>query len=263
MLELYDRLIEGIPSDWRAEQVFAGRHYAMVRSCAGIGLSEVKTYEFRRPVSNNILVGSSLRDVAALIRSWNFVEASIGLAAINAYYNALAIARENGVAISDSQHAEDRIYDPFLMGQNEVKGKKVTILGHFPHILKLIGPVCDLRIIGVETPIDDDYPLSAAPYLIQESDYVFLGSSSIIDKSLPLFLKMAEKAIKVTIVGPSTTLAPALFEFGVKDLSGFVVKNESKALGIVFGYDNAKIFSAGQKVAFKIDQNKKETKNAG
>ena len=39
--------------------------------------------------------------------------------------------RAAGVAIGDSMHVEDRIYDPFIMSQNEIRGKKVTDFGSF------------------------------------------------------------------------------------------------------------------------------------
>jgi uncharacterized protein (DUF4213/DUF364 family) len=254
MWQLYDSLIDGIPSHLTAGQIHAGIHYALVQSSEGCGISEVKDYSFRKPISSTNLVGKPLKDIAALIKSWNFVEASIGLAAINAHYNSIATARANGVTISDSMHAEDRIFDPFLMCQNEVKNSVVTVLGHFPHILKLLGPVCRLRIIAGETPADDDYPPTAASYLIPESDYVFLSSAALIDKTLPSLLQMAAGVKKTTIVGPSTTLCPALFDFGIHDLSGFVIKDCCKAACIAQGSDNSKIFTAGQKVSFKTEQ---------
>mgnify|MGYP001159382510 FL=1 len=251
MWQLYDRLIADIPEDWKAEEIVRGSGYAYVKSNGGIGIAEIRAYDYRMPVYTKNLEGAPLREVAECVRSWNFYEASLGLAAINAYYNNLAVAKAAGIPIGDSMHVEDRIYDPFIMSQNEVRGKKVTVLGHFPHIMTLLAPVCDMKIISGELPQDDDYPVSAADYLMPESDFVFIGSSSFIDKTLPRYLALSKNAQKITIVGPSTTLAPALFEYGAHDLSGFVVKDVERAARLIRGAENGKMYSAGQKVAFR------------
>lgn len=251
MWKLYDDLIEGIPEDWRAEEIVRGCDYAYVRSRNGLGMGEFLPNSWRAPLSLKNLEGAPLREVAACIKSWNFPEASIGLAAINAYYNNPDVAKAAGVTLSDSKHVEDRVYDPFIMSQNEVRGKKVTVVGHFPYLETLFEPVCDLRIIAGEIPLDDDYPATAAEYLLPESEYVFIRSAALVDKAMPRLLELSKRAAKVTIVGPATTLAPVLFEYGAADLSGFVVKDRERAMRLIRGSENGKIFTTGQKVAFK------------
>ncbi len=251
MWTMYDELIDGIPTDWTADEIVLGHHYSCVRSRDSVGIGGAIDYDYRQPMFARNLEGLPLREVAQCIRSWNFGEAAIGQAAINAYYNNPAVARAAGVAISDGQLLEDRIYDPFIMSQNEIRGKKVTILGHVPHLETLFEPVCEMRIITADEPEDGDYPPTATDYLIPDSDYVFLGSSSFVDKSLPRLLKLASSAKKVTIVGPATPLAPQLFAYGVADLSGFVVKDPARVMRIIRGAENGKIFATGQKVAFK------------
>ncbi len=251
MWEIYDRLIDEIPEDWTVEEVIKGTHYSCVRSNNGLGIAEHRIYDYRKPVLAEYPVGMKLKELAKCVKAWNFYEASIGLAAINAYFNNIKIASENGVQIHDSLHVEDRVYDPFIMGQHEVRGKKVTVIGHFPYIQTLLEPICEMSIISGEIPQEGDFPVSATDYLLPESDLVYIGSSSLIDKTLPRYLQLSKKALKRTIVGPSTTLAPALFDYGVDDLSGFVVKDCKRALRIIKGSENGKIFSTGQKVAFK------------
>ncbi len=128
------------------------------------------------------------------------------------------------------------------------------MVGHFPHITQLMVPVCDLSIIAVHDPQQDDYPLSAAGFLLPASAFVYIRSSTLIDKTMPRLLELSRNAQTTTIVGPSTPLAPVLFAFGAHDLSGFVVKDRSKAKNIIRGAENTKIFATGQKVAFKIHQ---------
>jgi len=251
MWEIYDKLINGIPEDWIAEEIVRGSSFSYVKSGGGIGVGGLMNYDFIMPLYTKNMEGVPLKEVAECVKSWNFYEACIGLAAINAYYNNPEIARKSGVPIGDSMHVEDRIYDPFIMSQNEIRGKKVTVLGHFPFIETLFAPICEMKIIAGEIPVEGDYPASSAEYLLPESDFVYIGSSCFVEKTLPRLLELSQNARKITIVGPSTTLSPVLFEYGVDDLSGYVIKDHERAMRMIRGAENGKIFSTGQKVAFK------------
>ncbi len=251
MWQIYDKLIEGIPESWKAEEIVRGSAFAYIKSAKGIGIAGLVNYDYRMPLYTKNMEGVALKEVAECIKSWNFYEATIGLAAINAYYNNPEVAKKSGVPLGDSMHVEDRIYDPFIMSQNEIRGKKVTVIGHFPFIETLFEPICDLKIISGEIPVEGDFPVSASEYLLPDSDFVYIGSSCFVEKTLPRFLELSKNAKKVTIVGPSTTLAPLLFDYGVDDLSGYVIKDSERAIRMIRGAENGKIFSAGQKVAFK------------
>ena len=251
MWEIYDKLIGGIPESWKAEEIVRGSSFSYVKSGNGIGVGGVMNYDYCTPMFTKNMEGAPLREVAECVKSWNFYEASVGLAAINAYYNNPEVAKAAGVAISESMHVEDRVYDPFVMSQNEIRGKKVTILGHFPFIDALFRPICDMRVVAGELPTEGDYPPSAVEYLLPDSDFIYIGSACFVEKTLPRLLKLSKDAQKVTIVGPSTTLTPILFEYGADDLSGYVIKDSERAMRMIRGAENGKIFSTGQKVAFK------------
>lgn len=251
MWEIYDKLIGGIPETWKAEEIVRGSAFSYVKSGEGIGIAGLVNYDYRVPMFMKNMEGAPLKEVAECVKSWNLYEASVGLAAINAYYNNPDVARKAGVAVGDSMHVEDRIYDPFIMSQNEIRGKKVAVLGHFPFIESLFEPVCDMKVIAGEIPVEGDYPASSAEYFLPESDFVYIGSSCFVEKTLPRLLELSKNAQKVTIVGPSTTLAPVLFEYGVHDLSGYVIKDSDRAMRMIRGAENGKIFSTGQKVAFR------------
>jgi uncharacterized protein (DUF4213/DUF364 family) len=250
--QLYDALIEGIPEDWTVDDVACGIYHAFVRSGEGVGFSMVTQDDTRPVMLLNKCPGMKLKALAAAIKSWNFIEASIGQAAINAYYNALQIARKNGVTVSDSRFVEDRSYDPFISYQNAIRNKKVVVIEHFPYLEQLFEPVCDLSIFA-RLPEDGEYPYSAAEYILPNCDYVFITCGAFVDKSLPRFLKLAPQA-HVVVVGPSTPLAPVLFQFGINDLSGFVIKDIEKARRICLGQENSMIYSTGQKVSFRSEK---------
>ena len=97
MWKMYDELIGGIPQDVYVEDVVAGHFWVYVRSNLGAGVS-VSAVRANRPFTRpDSMIGKPVREVAERVKSWNLVEASIGLAAINSYYNTPEIARANGV----------------------------------------------------------------------------------------------------------------------------------------------------------------------
>ncbi|KLU64530.1 hypothetical protein DEAC_c34760 [Desulfosporosinus acididurans] len=253
MWELYDALIEGIPEDYLIDELVCGYHYSYVRSGEGSGVAAGRFYDQRMPMFSKNLLGAPLREVAACVKSWNLIEAALGAAALNAYYNNPQVARDNGVEFSDAQRVEDRRYDPFIMSQNVVKGKRVVVVGHFPYLENLLEPVCDFSIIEWD-PLEGDYPMPACEYLLPEADYAYLTCTALVDKTLPRLLALTENAVRVSLVGPATPLAPVLFDYGVDELSGFLIKDNQRAFRVAAGAEQVKIFATGQKVAFKAER---------
>lgn len=251
MWEIYDALISGIPDDLTADTIICGNGNTIVVNKYGAGISSLLQYETRLPISSGNLIGTSLRQVAGLIKSWNLPEASIGHAALNSYYNSPIIARMNGIEFSDFQYKEDRLNDPFITSQNEVKGKKVAVIGHFPYLETFFEPICDLSIIDSEPEEPGDYPFPSCEYILPLCDFVFITCRTLVDKTFPRLLELSKSAARAVLVGPSTTMAPHLLTFGISDLSGFIIKDTEKALRLVSGAENGKIASSGQKVSLK------------
>lgn len=250
MWKLYDALIEGIPDSCILEELICGNGRVYVRSSEGSGFSSLLAGRTRPPGMLHKEAGMKLKELAACIKSWNLEEASVGLAAVNAYYNAEPVARANGAPLTASRYGEDRIHDPFISYQNAVRGKKVASVGHFHYLEQLFRPVCDLSILEFE-PKEGDYPVYAAEYILPDCDYVILTSAALINKTMPRLLALSGQA-KIIVVGPSTPLSPVLREFGVSDLSGFVIKDGDKARGICSGTDGRKIYTSGQKTSLRF-----------
>lgn len=248
MWELYDALIEGIPEKCLVDEFICGTYAVLVRSGNGCGFSQVLPGDTLPEMMKKSL-HMPLKKLAECVKSWNFIEASVGMAAINAWYNSPETAVSNGIALTNSLYSEDRLNDPFIAYQNVIRNKKVAVLGHFPYIEQLLQPVCDLAIIERE-PEEGDYPEAAAEYILPNSDFVILSCTSLVYKTLPRMLELARNAY-VVIVGPFTPLAPQLFSLGVNDLSGFVIKDNTSAARIVSGLERSAIYKTGQKVTIK------------
>lgn len=253
MWELYDAMIGEIPENLQAEEVVIGASFVAVRSgeTVGLGSFHQERYYTRPATHPGSLIGAPLRELAALVKSWNNLEAGVGQAAINAYFNAPSLARQNGVDL-DPNKMEDRMHDPFIMSQNEIRGKKVVSIGHFPYLEKLFMPICDLDIIEWEPDEMGDYPMEAADYLLPACDFAYLNAAGLADKTLPRMLALSQNAKKITLVGPCSTLWPGFAAYGIRDVSGFVVTAPDQAMRIVSGAEQMRIFSCGKKVSMKL-----------
>ncbi|MDR0439314.1 MAG: DUF364 domain-containing protein [Methanocalculaceae archaeon] len=249
MWKIYDAIISGIPEEYTVEDLLLGGYTTYVKSGSGCGVAGTIPGDSRPEILRRE-IGMPLHELAEAVKSWNYVESSIGLAAMNAYYNSPEIAAEHGVELSPNRTTEDRKNDPFIMSQSRIKNKKVCVIGHFPRLEQLFAPVCDLSIIEI-LPGPDDYPEPASDYLVPEADFVFITCASIVYKTLSRYLKLAKNAENVVIVGSSTPLAPAFFDFGVDDISSFVIRDCDHAKRIAQGLDMDRIHSTGQKVSWK------------
>ena len=53
------------------------------------------------------------------------------------------------------------------------------------------------------------------------------------------------------MVGPASTLAPVLFEYGIDEMDGFVIKDQKIAERSTRETENLKIYASGQKVSLR------------
>ncbi|MDR0451830.1 MAG: DUF364 domain-containing protein [Treponema sp.] len=246
MWELYDTLIKSIPPDCRVDEAIPGEHWTMVRSGKGVGLA-MTLHEDTRP---NILSlppgrpfckGMPLAELAEAAKSWNFAEASLGMAAISAYWNSperefVAAALERGDT------------EAFGAWRGRVAGKRVAVIGHFLHLEKSLAPFCELSILE-RRPGPGDYPDSACEYLLPFQDFVFATGVTLINKTLPRLLELAGEA-GIILAGPSVPMAPPLFGRGVRDLQGLLVTDPELCAAIVRGErPELTVFGAGRRVS--------------
>jgi uncharacterized protein (DUF4213/DUF364 family) len=126
----------------------------------------------------------------------------------------------------------------------------VAVIGHFPHLEKTLGKVCDLAILE-KRPLPGDYPDSACEFLLPFQDYVFATGVTLINKTLPRLLELSRRQ-GLILVGPSVPLAPLLFDWGVRDLQGMVVTDPELCRGVITGENlGSTIFDAGQRVSIE------------
>lgn len=240
MWTLYDILIEGIPAKERVDEVICGSHWTMVRSGDRAGVAMTLSDTTRPKLIALPYEGISLRRLAACAKSWNLAEATVGVAALNAYWNS---PRHRHVA----QALDHEDIEAFSSYRQHVTGKKVAVIGHFPHLEKTIGDVCDLSILE-RRPSPGDYPDPACEYILPAQAYVFMTGVTLINKTMPRLLQLARGA-KIVLVGPSVPLSPLFFQQGVYDLQGFVVTDPVLCRTVLRGEDNRAVFQAGKRIS--------------
>lgn len=253
MWTMYDELISGIPENVYVEDVVAGHFWIYVRSSLGVGIS-VSAVSANRPfTSPTCMIGRPVQEVAERIKSWNLVEASIGLAAINSYYNTPEIARANGVKLLNKNGGEDRLNDPYIAYQNLVAGKKVCGVGHASYLKALMEKNCELTQIGDDSP--GSFPWDAAEAILPEQDFVYLPCVSFATKQIVRWMELCRRDAKVIVCGPSLPMTPMLFDYGIYDLAGYILHEEdcARARAIVAAAENEFLFCVGEKVSLRAD----------
>jgi uncharacterized protein (DUF4213/DUF364 family) len=251
MWELYDELIEKIPGDITAENITIGLHWTIV--AAGKYCGTAMTVQEHNPVRDILESrwGQPLKYLASLAKSWNFVEASIGVAAINAYYNNKETWKQkdpgkhkgSGEGTSWKIIGSENAFEGY--GQ-AVKNKKVAIIGHFRHLENYMTEAKQVSVLE-RRPVGDDYPDSACEYILPEQDYVFITGTTMTNKTLPRLLQLSESA-HVILVGPSTPMTPILFRYGVDELSGFLVGSKENVTDAASMAGHKSFFQCGDRV---------------
>lgn len=261
MWKLYDDLIDNIEEGIKITDYYVGSSWTMVRTEDNIGIALTVRSSTRPRINQKSLIGMDLKDAAELVKSWNFKEASIGNAAINAYYNTYekidALQGFADIDFSKKDLESRKKKDVFIEYREQIKGKKVTIIGRFPKMEKQFASVCDMSVLE-RNPSKGDYPDSACEFILPEQDYVFITGMTIINKTLPRLLQIIRKDTKAVLIGPSVPMTDILFRHNIDGLSGFCVTDQEKSLEILKTGEDIMIFKGGRMLSIKKEDYKRK-----
>ena len=237
MWSLYDRLIERVPRDGDAiVRACVGTSWTAVLTKAGrIGVAATPPSRSSAPFDAGRYEGMALAEAAKQVKSWDFAEAGVGLAAINAAINV------------DARFGVTENPDAFLRYRDRAAGRKVAVIGHFAYLERRLADLCDLYVLE-RKPGDNDYPDPACEYILPEMDLVFITGSALANKTMPRLLQLCSRAFTV-ISGPSTTMDESLFDLGADALCGFLVTDAQRCLSLVG--EQTGIFSCGRMVCLE------------
>ena len=219
-MKLIDEIINSIEPE-PADDVRVGLKYTAVRINERIGLAYNLYSEFMHPLkSAGNLTGKNLTHLA---KSWDFIEASIGCASINAI-------------LEPPKYKKMEIFS-YILKISE-KYERIGIVGRFPFVDK----IKEKEVFVFEKrPMLGVLPDAAEEELLPKCDLVIISGSAFVNKSLQRLLEISNGY--TLVIGPTTPLTPILFEYGADLLAGAIVKNK-KVLEIVSQGGGTKEFSS-------------------
>lgn len=232
---LYDTIIDALPGDGVIETVLSGERWALAESLTGSALAMMTEGDSIAPMFPRGLTGMDIKTAAQAIKSWNFEEAGLSIAAVNSVYN----TPERMEALS--------CYLPFERFYTEgidFHGKTVGLVGHL-HGPKNMREDAKTVYILERSPHDGDYPDSACDYILPRCDIVLITGSSLVNKTLPHLLELCKNAYTV-LTGPTVPMCPELLEHGIDRLAGLVVTERDALRAHVVHGDHGTPFIFGK-----------------
>ncbi|MGX6979874.1 Rossmann-like domain-containing protein [Vagococcus elongatus] len=210
MWGIYDELIEQLPEDVKITNIFRTKRRVFVETTCGIGTAMCFSESM---YSLDSYIGCRVQEVSELIKSWDFDKASVGLAAMNSYFNQLETINSQNFKIQGT-------HDVFADYQ-EPSNQKIATIGYF-HYLDRYPKLKEALTIFELKAIEGTYPASATEFLLPEMDVVFITGSTLVNKTLPRLLELSRE-VETILVGGSVPLSATLFSHGVNQLAGKVV----------------------------------------
>ncbi len=208
-------LVEPIP----VRDVVVGIFDTVVVSDMAAGLASTLRDNYPGPhggISNGgRLTSLSLRELAKLAVSDNLIEASVGMAAINSFFN----SPKRGFQV--------------MNGIDLIKavaiGRSLAFIGHFPFV-NMFSDVADRLAVFERQPMDGDIPSSEIPSELPKFDVVVITSTTLTNHTFGEVISHSSPNAFKILLGPSTPLSPVLFDYGVDALCGTVVVDTELAV---------------------------------
>lgn len=207
---LYEDLVEPV-GDEIVEKVYWGDIWTAVETKNGFGLAMRQTWP--EPIEAlSQYEGMSLKDVAKDVFSFNLARASLGLAAINCWFNRPERLRDLGWQHEPGMYALDGL---------DLTAKTVGMVGHLRHANDYFQEAKALYIFDRE-PRPGDLPDTAEEMMLPTVDVCMVTGSTLSNKSLPRVLELLRQATTV-LAGPSVPMSDVLFSYGIERIAGLVV----------------------------------------
>jgi uncharacterized protein (DUF4213/DUF364 family) len=236
----YRALLREVP-DGTVRDCFVGQVWTLVTTDAGgTGVAQTFPQGLDESALPGSVAGSDLRATAGRLLSWNYYEAAVGCAAVNAVLNTRErLERAVGRALEDLAVTGANVFEQVA---RDFSGRKVAVIGRFP-ALDLVAAACELTVLERD-PGRGDIPSAASEYLLAEQDCVCITGTAVINKTLPRLLELTRKAFTV-LIGPTVPLSPVWFDHGVDRLAGAVVTDPAGVQRCVKEGAHRRTFRAG------------------
>jgi hypothetical protein len=221
-MAIVDGLLDSVQHDAPVQQLLVGAFWTAVvldtdpPRCGLASTLRAETDGPWPPVRKaGRLQGSSGRELAELLRSPRILEASIGLAALNAL-----------IEVDEGPLTEANAGEVIL---SEGAGRRVAIVGHFPFIEQVRQAADECWVLELR-PAPGDLPASRAREVLPQADVVALTGTSLLNHTFDELIGLCRPGAFVLLLGPSVPFSSLLFEQGVDALSGTWVTDPDHVL---------------------------------
>jgi len=227
-MQIIDKLLSSLERDETVHDVRIGTHWTAVAIGASEGIrcglattcgadeSECQARPSVREAGR--LIGRRALELARLVNSDSVMEASVGLATINAL---LDVDLTRCVEVS----AEEIIIE-------RGAGKRVAMVGHFPFVSRVRRAAQALWVLELR-PQGDDLPAARAADLVPQADVVAISGSTLLNRTFAELISLCPPDAYVLVLGGSTPLSPLFFEDGVDAVAGAYVVDVQAVLNAV------------------------------
>ncbi|OGU12716.1 MAG: hypothetical protein A2X61_09995 [Ignavibacteria bacterium GWB2_35_12] len=206
-MELENKLLLSVSDrNYPVKGVWIGLYWTAIES-KYIGMSHTYKTSQKINIENaGELTSLSIEQLANRIFSWQPLEASLGVAAIN------SLIEPKGEPGNIKEYIKDK-----------AKNKTVTIIGRFPFNNEISDIAKKTYILEIE-PEKNELPMMACEDVMPKSDINIITATTLINHTLQRLLELGSNGINI-VLGPSTPLSPVLFDFGANILAGLRVNN--------------------------------------
>lgn len=228
-MPILDDLLNGLHIDGHVEDVLVGAHWTLVRvnvegrALAGMAatvLDDAPHGEAPVRDAGRLHLKTAL-ELATYARSERSLEASIGLATLNAL---LAWDAPPDIELN----AADWLVE-------HGRGRRVAMVGHFPFIARVRQVAQTLWVIE-QHPTGDEIPAWRAAEFLAQAEVVAITGMTLVNRTFDELVRACRADAHVMLLGPSTPLSPRLFDYGIKVLAGAqVVDADAARQGIAQG----------------------------
>lgn len=235
--QLYDALIEGIPEGIAVLDYCEGANWCYVEAECGVGIAKMVRDGIGRDLFRDDPRSLDLRGLAGLAKSWNFREASLGVAAMNAWYSQVDHLRDLGAEVDEGRSSAGRDQNPFSFLRGGYEGGKLVVVGHFPNV-GAAAKVAQVTVLERNCQSALDVPDSACEFVLPDADYVIMTGTTLTNKTMPRLLQLSRQSF-TAVTGPSAIPCQVMADAGANVIAGSVVVDPEAAKFAVKGGSKA------------------------
>lgn len=217
-----DLILESVVADAAVFQVVVGAFWTAVvldtfppRCGIASSMREYDHQEGPQVRDAGLLLKKSGKGLAGLLNSQNVMEASIGMAALNAL-----------LPIDEKYCREVNARELILeKGLN----KNVAVIGHFPFVEQVRKVARECWILELR-PRKGDLPAGKAKQIIPKAEVVALSGTTLVNHTFDQLIQLCRPEAFVVLLGGSAPLVPALWSLGVDAIAGTQIVEQQAAV---------------------------------